>query len=201
LECQVSHRIIEEAPVMSYLRGFIPWLVFAAVSSFGWQWGALAALLIGLRLLIQDRTRGIPADSLILEISSMGYFVALTAISFSLPHSPVQHYVGALSFSWLAVTAWTTLAIRRPFTLGIAKRQAPKEFWDTPQFLRINMVITTAWATSFILTAIAIALCVAHGNTLAAVAFQVIGFVAPAIFTSRYPKAVQARLRAAAPTQ
>lgn len=46
---------------MSYLRGFIPWIVFAAVSGVGWQWGAAAALAVGLRLLIQDRKQGIPA--------------------------------------------------------------------------------------------------------------------------------------------
>jgi len=187
---------------MSYLRGFVPWFVFAAVSTVGWQWGALAALVVGARLLMQDRARRIPANSLVLEISSLGYFVVLTAVAFSFPHSPVQHYVGACSFGWLAVTAWTSLAVRRPFTLGIAKRQAPEEFWHTPQFLRINDVITTAWAAGFALTSVAIAVCVAAGtNSMATITCQVIGFLAPAVFTNRYPKAVQARLTAAAPTQ
>ena len=187
---------------MSYLRGFIPWIVFAAVSGVGWQWGAAAALAVGLRLLIQDRKQGIPADSLILEISSLGYFVVLTAVAFAFPHSPVHHYSGACSFGWLAVTAWTTLAVRRPFTLGIAKRQAPEEFWHTPVFLRINTVLTSVWATSFAVTAVAIAACVAgHANSMAPIACQVIGFLAPAVFTNRYPKAVQARLGAAVPTR
>lgn len=29
---------------MGYLRGFIPWLVFAAVSAADWRWGAVPAV-------------------------------------------------------------------------------------------------------------------------------------------------------------
>ncbi len=181
--------------VMGYLRGFIPWIAFAAISSVGWQWGALAALVIGVWLLVKDRRSGVAADALILETSTVAYFAALTAFAFAVPHSPVRTYVGALSFGWLAATAWATLAVRRPFTLGIARRNTPREFWHTPQFLRVNTVITMAWATSFTLTAAAIAACdAAHTGSLATTCCQVIGFVAPAVFTNRYPKIVRARL-------
>ncbi|MHA6760888.1 hypothetical protein [Streptacidiphilus sp. PAMC 29251] len=184
---------------MSYLRGFIPWIAFAALSSAGWQWGALAALAIGVWLLLQDRRAGVAADAQMLEISTVGYFALLTALAFAAPHSPLEHYDGALSFAWLALTAWGTLAAGRPFTLGIAKRQTPEEFWDSPVFLRINTVLTAAWAISFTLTAVATAACsAADAGTLARVACQVVGFAAPAVFTSRYPKAVQARLANAA---
>jgi hypothetical protein len=184
---------------MGYVRGFAPWIAFAAISSVGWQWGALAGLVIGLWLIIQNRRAGVAADALILEISTVCYFVVLTAVAFAFPHSPVHHYSGALSFAWLAVISWGGLAIRRPFTLGIAKRTTPPEFWDKPQFLRINNVITIAWATSFALTAIAVAACVLFGaGTIAAIVFQVVGFVVPAVFTARYPKIARARLAALA---
>ena len=32
---------------MSYLRTFLPWIVFAVLPSGDWQWSALAALLVG----------------------------------------------------------------------------------------------------------------------------------------------------------
>jgi hypothetical protein len=183
---------------MSFLRGFIPWIVFAAFSSSTWQWGALAALAVGLRLLIQDRRAGVAADALILETSTVAYFVALSALALAAPHSPLRDYSGALSFGWLAVTAWGTLAVRHPFTLGIARRTAPRELWETPAFLRINTVITTVWATSFALTAGAIAACdAAHTGAAAKIACEVAGFVIPAAFTRTYPKIVQARHAAA----
>ncbi|MEU1625468.1 hypothetical protein ABZ746_09065 [Streptomyces sp. NPDC020096] len=187
---------------MSYLRGFIPWIAFAVISTIGWQWGALAGLLIGLQLLIKDRRSGVAADALILETSTLAYFAALTAFAFAAPHSPVEHYVGALSFAWLAATAWSTLAVRRPFTLGIARRSTPRELWNTPQFLRINTVITTVWATCFALTAAAIAACDAtHTGALATTACQVVGFLAPAAFTNRYRAIAQARLAAGGSTR
>ena len=59
-------------------------------------------------------------------------------MSFSQPHSGLHSYTGAMSMGWLALTAFGGLAIRRPFTLGIAKFQIPQQFWDTPLFLRVN---------------------------------------------------------------
>ncbi|MEU3713177.1 hypothetical protein [Streptomyces catenulae] len=43
---------------MQYLRGFLPWLAFGFVSSVGWQWGALAGLVLAAALLLTDRTAG-----------------------------------------------------------------------------------------------------------------------------------------------
>jgi hypothetical protein len=183
---------------MNYLRGFIPWIAFGALSTVGWQWGALAGLVIGLRLLMQDRKAGVAADALILEYSTIAYFAMLAAVAFLSPHSPIEQYSGAISFTWLALTAWGTLAVSHPFTLGIARRSTPEEYWNTPQFLSINKVITTAWATSFVLTAIAVAaVTAAQAGAVADTACQVIGFLIPALFTARYPKIVQARYAAA----
>jgi hypothetical protein len=185
--------------MLSYLRGFVPWFVFGGLSSVGWQWGALAALAIGLVLLVRQRRSGVPADALVLETTTVVYFVLLTALAFAAPHSPLQPYAGVLSFSWLALTAWGTLAVRRPFTLGIAKRSTPREYWDTPQFVSIATVIATVWAVCFTLTAAVTAvLDVNNAGTLATTLCQVVGFVLPAVFTSRYPKIMQARYAAAA---
>ena len=179
---------------MKYLRGFIPWIALAAISPAGWQWGALAGLLIGVVLLAQQLRQGVPADALILEISTIAYFVAVTALAFAAPHSALRDYSGVLSFGWLALTAWITLAARQPFTLGIARRSTPRESWHTPQFLRVNVVITAVWAAAFTVTAIAVAICAAtHAATAATVVCQVVGFVVPALFTARYPKIVRAR--------
>jgi tryptophan-rich sensory protein len=104
-----------------------------------------------------------------------------------------------LAFSWLAATAWLTLAVRHPFTLGIARKSTPPEYWDNPVFLRVNVVITLVWAVAFTLTAVAIAACFGAGLGKGAdITCQVVGFVAPAIFTARYPKVARARALASA---
>jgi len=179
---------------MSYLRGFIPWIAFAVLSSFGWQWGALAGLVLAVGLFVQGQRKGTPLDSQVLEISTMIYFVVLTALSFLAPLSPVRHFVGAISMAWLALTAWGGLAMKQPFTLGIAKQQTPKEYWHMPVFLRINVVLTMAWAIAFTVTAVALAaLDVAQVGTVVKILVQVAGFVVPAIFTAKYPERVRAR--------
>lgn len=66
---------------MNYLRGFAPWIAFAFafVSMLGWQWGALAGLVLGGWLLVQYRREGVAVDALILDASTVLFFAALTA--------------------------------------------------------------------------------------------------------------------------
>ncbi len=184
---------------MGYLRGFIPWIVSGVVSSFDWRWGAVSALATGLYLLLQDRRRGLAMDSEILEISSIAYFAVVAAVAFAMPGSPLKHYGDVSSFVWLALTTWGSLAIGQPFTLGIARRQTPREYWDQPGFVKVNSVITTVWGAGFTFIALGLGLCHLTGApTWATIAFHVVGLVCPAVFTNRYPRRVQARLTAAA---
>jgi hypothetical protein len=185
---------------MSYLRGFVPWIVFGVLSTVDWRWAAVAALVLGVLLLLRDRLAGVAADAQILDVSTVVYFTGLANLAFAVPHSPLRHYDGALSFGWLALTAWGSLAVRHPFTLGIARRQTPRQYWDLPEFVRINVVITVVWAAAFTLTSIALVGCALAGApTGLAIGCHVVGLAAPAVFTSVYPARVRARLAATAP--
>ncbi|MEU0937106.1 hypothetical protein [Embleya sp. NPDC005971] len=177
---------------MNYVRNFAPWIVFAAIPSTAWQWGALAALIVTLVTAAQDHRAGRGVD--LLSYSSAAFFAVLTPIAFAVPDAAFHRYVGAASFGWLAITAWGSLAARNPFTLVIARRSTPREIWGLPGFLRVNVVITAVWAASFTVTAIVLCLIKAQDlATAAAIAVQAAGFVAPAMFTARYPAIVQAR--------
>ncbi|GAA2656060.1 hypothetical protein [Streptomyces lunalinharesii] len=179
---------------MNYLRSFIPWLVFAGVSVAGWQWGALAGLVASAALLIADRAAGLDLESRLLEYGTIVFFVGLTAVAFARPDSGLQAYSGALSVGWLALIAWVSLAVRRPFTMAIARRMAPPEVWHTPLFRRIGVVLTAAWALSFTLSAAAQAVIAAYGlGAGCSVLVQIAGFVLPLRFTAAYPDRAQAR--------
>ncbi len=183
--------------IMGYLRGFVPWVVAGFVSAVDWRWGAVAGCVSGLLLLLQDRRRGVAMDAMILEISTIIYFVIIGAIAFSSPDSSVQDHSDVLSFVWLAGTAWGSMLLRSPFTLGIARRQTPEEYWNTPGFLAVNNAITAAWGAGF--TFIAVVLAISNATDAPAwvgITAHVVGLVAPAVFTSIYPKRVQARLEA-----
>ncbi|MFI6789603.1 hypothetical protein ACIBG4_19980 [Nonomuraea sp. NPDC050383] len=186
-----------------YGRTFLPWIALAIVSEFGALAGAITGLVAAVVLLALDRLRsGIAWDALILETSTTVYMALLTALSFAAPGSAVLGYGASLAIAWLAVTAWGTLAAGRPFTAGIARRQVAPEIAAMEGFRRVNVVITTAWAAGFTVTAIALA-CVQHWaphSTAVLVACKIAGFTLPAVFTARYSAKARERATAAATT-
>lgn len=175
---------------MTILRGFAPWIVYAVIagiSDTSWRWAAVAAVVTGLGLILDDRRRGIAPDAQLLEISAVVFFVIVAVVGFVTSNSTFHEYDSALAFGWLALTAWGSLLIGRPFTEGIAKREVPQQYWGSDKFRRINRVITGAWALAFTLTAIAVWVIYrqAVGDTYDAIA-QVLGFIAPISFTNWY---------------
>ncbi|MEV0280387.1 hypothetical protein AB0I22_28910 [Streptomyces sp. NPDC050610] len=182
---------------MNYLRNFAPWLVYAGVSVFNWQLGALSALVFSLYLVVQARRAGVEASAQILDFGTLLYALGLTVLAFTHPHSSIHEHDSAISSAWLALIGWASLALRNPFTLGIARRSAPKEVWNAPHFIRINTVITMVWTVGFTLSAAGEFTCSALGAGSALQIFcKAAGFVVPAIFTARYVKKVRARVAA-----
>ncbi|MFE2542804.1 hypothetical protein [Actinacidiphila glaucinigra] len=186
---------------MGYVRGFLPWIAFAVVATEAdWRFGALAGLVLSAGLVVRERRAGHPVDRFVIEIGSGVFFALLAALAFAAPDSPLEPYDTALSLGWLALTAWGSLAVRRPFTLGIARTTAPPAVWDNPLFLRTNVIITAVWAASFTAGAglLAVLLAAAPHALAAIVAVKLCGFTVPVVFTARYSRAVTARAKAAA---
>lgn len=183
---------------MNYLKTFIPWIAFAIVATqFDWRYSGLVGLIVAGGLLLLERRSGRAWDTMIIEVSAIGFFAALTAFAFAFPDSPIRPYAGAMSLGWLAVTAWGSLVLGKPFTLGIARTMTPPEIWDNPIFKRTNVIITAVWAGGFTFGAVAGAVLLAYAPhaTAALIAIKVAGFVVPAVFTVRYPKIVRARMQ------
>ncbi|KAA9166667.1 hypothetical protein FPZ12_000110 [Amycolatopsis acidicola] len=179
---------------MSYLRGFAPWIAFSATSAFGWQWAALIALVASGISLTVDRRAGTRIDGQILTIGMTLYFAALAALAFAVPDSPVQAYDSPISTAWLGLIALTSLAVGRPFTLGVARRRVPAEVADSPRFRTTNMVITAFWTAGFVFMAAAGFTCVALDAAPALrIASQVVGIGLPMLCTHLYAARLRAR--------
>ena len=126
------------------LRGFLPWIAFAVVNGLAdWRVGAIVAVALSVLLLVDNARTGHGLDEAVIESSAAIFFVVIALIAFAAPGSSLQHHTGALAAAWLAVTAWGSVAIRKPFTLGIARRSVPEQFWHNPLFLRANMLIAS----------------------------------------------------------
>ncbi|WP_328535273.1 hypothetical protein [Streptomyces sp. NBC_00344] len=180
---------------MSYLRTFLPWIIFAVLPSGDWQWAALAALAVAVAVIVQQVRTGAGCDALIIELGSAVFFAVLAAIAFVNPDSGVHDYSAALSSGTLAVIAGISLAIGKPFTLGIAKRTTPPEVWGLKPFIRTNVIITAVWTAGFALTAVVLVLVAHAGNAHSTLStlIQIAGFVIPMLFTVRYIAHVQAK--------
>lgn len=177
---------------MNFLRAFAPWLVYAVVPAAHWQWAALAAALIALAELTARRRAGSPLDALIIEIGSLIYFSGLSVVAFVAPDTPLHAYAPSLANGALALIASASLALGVPFTMGIAKQSTPREFWETPLFVRTGYVLTWVWTGAFLLGCVTLAL-VAHAGTLPLTVVHVFTFGVPAVFTLWYAERVKAR--------
>ncbi|NKY50057.1 hypothetical protein [Nocardia vermiculata] len=185
-----------------YARTFLPWIVLAVGSGFDNRAGALAGLATAVALIVVDRRAGRRMDELILELSTAVFMAAFAVFAVALPGSPILDYGTSLSMGWLALVAWAGLVVRRPFTLGIARRQVAEPITGTSQFLQFNMTITLVWAVCFTLEALTLAVVQHYApHALPVLIVCKVGFLAAAaIFTARYSALAQRRAVALEPS-
>jgi hypothetical protein len=177
---------------VNYVRGFAPWLCYAVLSASDWRLGLSAAAIAALVLLALQLRAG-HLD--LLGAATAGFFTVLAVIAIADPSSVLHNWITALANGVLAATALTSLAVRRPFTIAIARAQVPREFWHSARFIRVNMVLTGIWASAFTAAAIASALVIgyAHAATVPLVVIQILAFVIPVVGSGRYAQRARAR--------
>ena len=186
---------------MSYVRSFVPWIAYAAISSvLGWRAAAAIAMVIAVRAIKDQRREHGDVD--VLAQTTGWFFFGLTALSLLDPDSPLHRFTPAMSLAALGVASVISLLRKQPFTLTIAKRTAPREFWDAPAFIAANALITKVWAASFLATAAVCAttLAIAPSATPIWITAEILGFVIPMKFTVQYrERAVPASRRSLRP--
>ena len=142
--------------VRSPLAGIAPWILMAVINGPGrFEEAASVALALALLTLWVGSRRGVPVH--LLEGFTVVYFAVLAVLGLVASDGAIewlQLWAGELSNIALATFAIVTLLIRRPFTLAYARDTTPEEHWDNPIFVRINYVISAAWAGAFLFSAL-----------------------------------------------
>lgn len=82
-------------------------------------------------------------------------------------------FAGLAVYTAVSHTSWTVLGVRlatdmgllllivasvavgRPFTLSYAKERVPEHMWSKPEFVRRNVLISSAWAAAFAVIVVA----------------------------------------------
>ena len=87
------------------------------------------------------------------------------------------------------------MAIGRPFTLQYAREQVSPEFWNSPEFIRTNYVITAIWALAFLVMVFAelALLYVPDMPPRVGIIVVILALVGAVKFTGWYPERARAR--------
>ncbi|MFD4295104.1 hypothetical protein ACFWPA_11285 [Rhodococcus sp. NPDC058505] len=134
------------------LTGLAPWIVLAVFQGPGrLEVAAGVALAMSVAFLIVDRVRGRSVK--LLGVIDVLFFAALVVAHFVVDEAGeewMETWIGEIANITLFLIAVGSMIARMPFTLQYAREEVEEEYWDSPAFIRVNYVITGAWALAFL---------------------------------------------------
>ena len=125
------------------LLTFAPWLAFMIIAPRNLVLGLVAGLVLSVVMGITRLHRGIVLWSGLLFFSYCTVSVALFHDMWTAVH------MGILANLFLAASSWIGIALKKPFSLDYARDHTDPSLWHDPDFIRANIIITSAWATVF----------------------------------------------------
>lgn len=171
---------------MKLIMAFAPWLAFLFIahgSLFRLKLGLIIALILSIGMGIARLHRGI-----ILWVGLVFFTSAILAVVVFNNMLAVK-YMGIIAPGVLATSTWLTVILRKPFTMDYAKEHTDPSLWNSPTFIRTNMILTSAWGLTFTINAI-----LAFGKmkhfVLSELSYEIISYtlmIGAAVFTSWYP--------------
>jgi uncharacterized membrane protein len=188
---------------MSILRGFLPFILFSALTSpCGPDLALTIAAAVAVVALMQDRRRNPDSPLKILEVSSAVLFVALAVVKHFLDPTLSLFAINMCVNGGLALVAIGSMLAGQPFTLQYAREEVAPELWNAPLFIATNYRITGVWASAFVVQVAinALAALVPGISPVLTNAVVIVAYVAAILFTIEYPRRVRARARATTTT-
>jgi hypothetical protein len=127
--------------------GFLVWLVYGILYALGhWTAAAVAGLVIML-VIVASESR--TANVKIIDLTSLAFFVLALIMLLTFGGQVFDRYHIILVWGVFAVVTWATILIGFPFTLQLARENAPREVWSEPLFHRVHLRLTTVWGLIF----------------------------------------------------
>ncbi|HEX3809806.1 MAG TPA: hypothetical protein VHW02_08885 [Rhizomicrobium sp.] len=167
--------------------GFAPFVVFAVMMNLSLSFALWLAFATAFGVGMYDflHTRALR----ILDVGCTVLFGVLAIYTGFVQPSLAIEIVRLIVDGTLLAIALYSLLRREPFTLPYAREHAPPDVADTPQFRRMNYIVSLVWAIAFAVMAAADA-AATFGPVIPLSLDIAIGLAALAlaiIFTARYP--------------
>ena len=179
---------------MKLVLAFAPWLSFLIIahgSMFRLELGLGIALGLSILMGVLKLHRGV-----ILWVG-LAFFSAAFILVIGFQSMWTVRHMGVLANGALALGTWAGVVMRKPFTLDYAREQTDPAHWDSPIFLRTNMIITSAWGGVFTCNAL-LAWLKMNKFVFSELTYEIFSYAAllgVAVFTQWYPAHLR-RLRA-----
>ena len=183
----------------SPLVGLSPWIVYSLVEGNGrLELSAAVALAVAVVIVSLNWIRG--SSPKLLEFSDVGYFSALVVVvAFASPetHRWLELWGGEVANVAVFAIAFGSILVRSPFTLPYAREDTPEEYWHTPEFLRVNYLISWVWVAALAIEAASgwygDAILKNSNNIWTGWIIQTLPLIVAAQFTIWYPNRLHAR--------
>jgi carotenoid cleavage dioxygenase len=136
--------------IFSILLGFLPWIVFSAVSGpslLRLNASIIAALVLVLVLGFKQLAKGF-----VLTWGSLLFFIVTLIMVVIFKNMWFIANLDILSHGTLAAIAWLSVFVGRPFVLQYAMETVPPERQSSPAFYQICRNLTVVWGVVFILS-------------------------------------------------
>ncbi|MGA7463367.1 MAG: hypothetical protein WBW69_24235 [Candidatus Korobacteraceae bacterium] len=181
------------------VAGFGIWVVYGFLAGMR-HWPAAVAfgLAAAICLVLLEAGRHIAIK--LLDWTIVAYFGIAAIATFLVRSAGFAVYSPIVIWMLYAVVTWVSIFSGTPFSLQYARESAPPEHWQSPEFLRVNYIISIVWGVGFLINLglVTIALAPRYNSIWLAVAAPLVIMGAASAFTWRYTKISQQRAEQAA---
>ena len=133
-------------------QSFLPWIIFIFLSNYPHTYVEMAAAL-SLVVVIVFRFSGL-LKRFLFDWFTLLFFSGISALYFTSVRFWLTEHAALTANTALAGIMLFSLIINRPFTSSYAKLSIPEYQSNTPQFRKINWVISSIWTLSVSLMAV-----------------------------------------------
>jgi hypothetical protein len=126
----------------------LPWFCLGITAQYvtGFAGAALWIVAIALSILWNKRA-GRPANPMAFLVFAVVVLLTLNGYLHVVPWAETHGVT--VCYGAFALAALVSVAVRAPFSSAYARTQVPPALWQHPVFLRVNSVVSLAWALVF----------------------------------------------------